>query len=291
MKYKFLGKTNEKLSEIGVGTWALSGKDEDNKKAIEYAIDNGVNFIDTAEIYGTESIVGKIANEKQNIFIATKVWGTHMKYEKVIKACENSLKNLNLKQIDLYQLHFRNPGVKIKETMKAMEKLVYEGKIRYIGVSNFNKNELKAAQMAMKRYEIVSNQVEYNLIVRYPEKELINYMKQEKITLIAYSPLAHGALFRKRYRKVIDALNVIGKKYDTSPVQLMLKWLSQKDIVIPIVKASTLEHMKENIGMSDIRIKEEDIAKIDSLTPVNSNKGLSRLKMLVQLYFTLRTFL
>ena len=291
MEYKSLGNTKERLSFIGIGTWQLSSDFEENKKSINLAIEKGVNLIDTAEIYGTEKIVGRIIEGKENLFIATKVWATHFRYDAVIKACERSIKNLGIKQIDLYQLHWPNPGINIKETMKAMEKLVYDGKIRYIGVSNFNEKELKNAQEAMSKYEIVSNQVEYNLIQRTPEIYLIDYMKKQKITLLAYSPFAHGAIFKRKYNNVIKSLNELGEKYNKTAGQLLLRWLMQKDIVIPLTKASNQKHMLENIAATDFNINQKDIEVINNLTPKNSNFGLSRYKNLIKDYLLFRSLL
>lgn len=290
MEYKKLGNTKEKLSAIGIGTWQLSSNTEENEKAINLAIENGVNLIDTAEIYGTENIVGKIIKGKK-LFIATKVWATHFRYDSVIKACERSLQNLGIEQIDLYQLHWPNHGISINETMKAMEKLVYDGKIRYIGVSNFNEKELKGAQEAMSKYEIVSNQVEYNLIERMPEMNLIDYMKKEKITLLAYSPFAHGTIFKKRYRRIIQSIDELGKKYSKTAGQMLLRWLIQKDIVIPLTKASNPKHMLENIAAADFNINQKDMEIMDSLTTKDSNAGLSRFKDFIEYYLILRAFL
>ncbi|MGC8533802.1 MAG: aldo/keto reductase [Candidatus Parvarchaeum sp.] len=290
MEYKRLGNTRERLSAIGIGTWQLSKDIKENEKAINLAIEKGVNLIDTAEIYGTENTVGRIIKGKR-LFIATKVWATHFRYDQVLKACERSLKNLDVKSIDLYQLHWPNPRINIKETMKAMEKLVYDGKIRYIGVSNFNEMELRNAQEAMSKYEIVSNQVEYNLIERMPEINLIDYMKKEKITLLAYSPFAHGKIFKKKYKDIIERVGEIGKKYNKTAEQVLLRWLIQKDIVIPLTKASNPNHMQENIAAADFKINQKDMKFIDSLTPKNSNAGLSRFKNFIAYYLILRDLL
>lgn len=291
MEYKKLGNTKERLSAIGIGTWNLSSDLTENEKAINLAIKKGVNLIDTAEVYGTEKIVGGIIKGKENIFIVTKVWATHFRYDAVIKACERSLKNLDVKQIDLYQLHWPNPGINIKETMRAMEKLVYDGKIRYIGVSNFNQKELKNAQAAMSKYEIVSNQVEYNLIERIPEIDLIDYMKKQKITLLAYSPFSHGAIFKKRYNNIIKSLNELGEKYNKTAGQMLLRWLIQKDIVIPLTKASNQNHMLENIAVTSFKINQKDMDIINKLTPKNSHLGLSRFKNLLKSYLIFRALL
>jgi hypothetical protein len=291
MEYKLLGSTKERLSELGIGTWQLSRNREENEKAINLALDSGVNFIDTAEIYGTENFVGKVIAGKRDLFIATKVWATHFRYEAVIKSCDKSLKSLGIRQIGLYQLHWPNSGISIKETMRAMEKLVYDGKIRYIGVSNFSKEELKSALEAMSKYDIVSNQVEYNIIQRVPEMNLIDYMRKEKITLLAYSPFAHGAIFRKRYRKLVGRIDLIGKNYGKTAGQMLLRWLMQKDIVIPLTKASNPQHMRENLAAADFNINQKDMKIMDGLTPMNSNAGLSRFKGLIGGYVRLRSAL
>ncbi|MEM3476957.1 MAG: aldo/keto reductase, partial [Candidatus Micrarchaeaceae archaeon] len=139
MEKKNFDGADIKVSELGIGTWQLTGSEQENIAALKYALDNGVNFIDTAEIYGTESIVGKAikAKNRKELFIATKLWTSNFRYDDAIKACYASLERLGTSYVDLYQLHWPNKDVPIAETMKAMEKLADEGKIRSIGVSNF----------------------------------------------------------------------------------------------------------------------------------------------------------
>ncbi|EFD92751.1 MAG: aldo/keto reductase [Candidatus Parvarchaeum acidophilus ARMAN-5] len=283
MESKRLGKTRERLSCIGIGTWRIKNEKQ-SIDAIKLGIKNGVNLIDTAEMYGTERIVGRAIKGEKNVFIATKVWPTHFKNDSLIKACECSLKNLGVKQIDLYQLHWPNRFINIKETMKTMERLVYEGKIRYIGVSNFNKKELIKAQESLSKYDIVSNQVEYNMIARRPEIELMDYMKKERITMLAYSPFAHGAIFGRRYARLLKNVTEIGNKYEKTVGQIMLRWLIQKDIVIPLTKASTISHMKENIESSRFKINQRDLKYLDSLTPNTINNSFERFKPILEFY-------
>ncbi len=289
MEYKRLGNTKERLSCIGIGTWQIKDRKE-SVDAIRLGIEKGVNFIDTAEIYGTEKIVGKAIRGYKNIFIATKVWPTHFRYDSVIKACERSLKNLNVNSIDLYQLHWPNPVINIKETMRAMEKLVHDGKIRYIGVSNFNSGELAKAQEAMSKYDIVSNQVEYNIIVRKPELNLMKHMKKEKITLLAYSPFAHGTIFGRRRAKLLNKINAIAEKYGKTPGQIMLRWLMQKDIVIPLTKANNPKHMEENIASTLFNINNKDMNYISNLTKPKINNGLVRFKLALDVYLGVASF-
>jgi diketogulonate reductase-like aldo/keto reductase len=272
--YKNLGKTNEKIPAIGLGTYGIGGymhsdysKDKEAIELIRYAIEIGLNFIDTAEMYGsghTEELIGEaIMGLREKVFIATKVSPSHFSYEEVIKACERSLKRLKTTYIDLYQLHWPNPSIPIKETMKAMEYLVDKGKIRYIGVSNFSVEETKEAMEALSKYEIVSNQVEYSILERSIEKDLIPYCEREKISIIAYSPLARGAIFRGNAAEVLSR---IAKKHNSTISQIALAWLIRNPIVVAIPKTSKKERAKEFLGAYEINLDEGDLRLINELS-------------------------
>jgi len=271
--YKNLGKTNEKIPAIGLGTYGIGGyihsdysKDKEAIELIRYAIDIGLTFIDTAEMYGsghTEEIIGEaIRGRREKVFIATKVSPSHFSYEEVIKACERSLRRLKTTYIDLYQLHWPNPSIPIKETISAMEYLVDIGKIRYIGISNFSVDEMKEAIEALSKHEIVSNQVEYSILERSIEKDLIPYCEREKITVIAYSPLARGAIFRS---DVADVLSRISKKHNSTISQIALAWLIRNPSVVAIPKTSKKERAKEFLGAYEINLDEDDLRLIDKL--------------------------
>ncbi|MEM0107022.1 MAG: aldo/keto reductase [Candidatus Micrarchaeaceae archaeon] len=263
MEKKNFDGADIKVSELGIGTWQLTGSEQENIAALKYALDNGVNFIDTAEIYGTESIVGKAikAKNRKELFIATKLWTSNFRYDDAIKACYASLERLGTSYVDLYQLHWPNKDVPIAETMKAMEKLADEGKIRSIGVSNFSVEELKEAQEAMSKYKIASNQVEYSIVTRDIESEgLIDYCKKEGIEIIAYSPLAHGKIFEDK--ELVGLLEGIGKKYNKTPAQVAINWLIKKE-VFPIPKASNIMHVKENIAATEFSLSNEDMKSIE----------------------------
>ena len=268
MEMKEFNKTGNKISVIGVGTWQLSDDREGNINSIRYAIDQKVNFIDTAEIYNTEDIVGEAIRtyDRENLFIASKVWPAHFRYDDVIKACDGSLSRIGTKYLDLYQLHWPNKAIHIEETMKAMEKLVDDGKIKNIGVSNFSLEDLKEAQGAMKKYEIASNQVEYNIVTRDIESSgLFDYCRENHIAIIAYSPLSHGKIFGNK--SLLNDLQTIGSKYNATPAQVALAWLLQRDNTFPIPKASNAEHMKEDLKAIDIKLSKEDL---DSLSKLDS---------------------
>ncbi|WP_449462454.1 aldo/keto reductase [Tardisphaera miroshnichenkoae] len=260
---KELGKTGEKLPVIGLGTWQLGGDFAED--ALVAGVKAGARFIDTAEIYHTEPLVGKalskIRAEGISVFLATKVWPTHFHHDDVIKACEGSLKRLGVSAIDLYQLHWPNPSIPISETMRAMEELVDQGKIRYIGVSNFSVKQLEEARASMKKYDVVSNQVEYNPFNREAEKELIPYCQREKITVIAYSPLGHGELFKDSELRA--KLEKIGSAHGKSWVQAALAWLASKPQVVAIPKASTPEHAVEDAEAGDLVLTPDEASSLD----------------------------
>jgi len=271
---KKLGRTEVEVPVIGMGTWKLGGgytpdygSDQKAITSFKAGIELGLTLIDTAEMYGaghSEELVGKaVKGAREKVFIATKVSRQHLSYDGVLKAAERSLKCLDTDYIDLYQVHAPNPSVPIKETMRAMEHLVYEGKVRFIGVSNFSVQQLRQAQECLK-YEIVSNQVEYNLLDRGIEKDLLPFAEKEGITIIAYSPLATGHLLHYSGRG-IETLKRLAVKYNKTLAQICLNWLISKKAVIAIPKATDIDHLKENTGAAGWRMKPEDYEVIDKV--------------------------
>ncbi len=239
---KKLGSSHVHLSSIGLGTWRYTGGVE----PLRVGIDNGACLIDTAEIYGTEEIVGRaIRGRRDEVFIATKVAPRHFRRLELIAAAENSLKRLDTEYIDLYQLHWPNYTVPLEETLAAMEALVDAGKVRFIGVSNFSVRDLKIAEAVFCRYKIVSNQVRYSLIDRTVEGGLLEYCRQKEITVIAHSPL--GTSFNSL--RAADPKGVLGQvalSAGRTEAQVALNWLIAKDNVIAIPRASTAAHALED---------------------------------------------
>jgi myo-inositol catabolism protein IolS len=184
MEYRQLGRTGEKVSTIGMGTWRIgvySTPEERAKQvsALKKGIELGINLIDTAEMYAhgkSEEVVGEAVRDFRNdVLIATKVSPSNLHRDALLSSCEASLKRLGTAYIDLYQVHWPNPDVPIRETMGAIEELVRAGKVRYIGVSNFSVNETTAAREALAKEELASNQVEYSLMSRGVEADLLPY--------------------------------------------------------------------------------------------------------------------
>lgn len=264
MNHKELGGTGIQLPEIGLGTWQYKGRVEPLRKGIEL----GASHIDTAEMYGTEEIVGEaVRGLRPAVFIATKVSGSHLQYAEILRAAEGSLRRLATDYIDLYQIHWPNPRMAIAETMEAMEALVDAGKIRFIGVSNFSVKEMKEAQAAMKKYRIVSNQVLYSLLNREIEKDLLPYCQENRITIIAYSPLGRGDLTSLpllRRRAALRVLQRIASETSKTMAQVALNWCLCKSNVIAIPKADKTDHVIEDIGASGWKLEAGHIEALDS---------------------------
>ncbi len=311
MKYVELGKAKEKVSAIGLGSWQLGskawgyGRDFEKDiaiKIINAALDQGMNLIDTAELYAggkSEEIIGEAIKERRDeVFIATKVFLHHMTTKGVVKAAQRSAERLGVKTIDLYQIHWPNPIIPLKGTIKALDKLVDEGKIRYIGVSNFSMKRLKSAQ-ALTKYEIVSDQVGYSLAKLNPEKELLPYVQETGVKIIAYSPLAQGMLTGKytyanrlqhkgwrrmntlfspgnlkRAEPLLSKLREIGEKYGKVSAQVALNWLISNASVIAIPGAKSVQQLESNLGATDFQLNNSEIEELRELAKNFHPSGL-----------------
>ncbi len=281
-----LGYSDVKVTAVGLGAWQFSERwgvtsFDKAKSIINKAAEVGINLIDTAEAYGnglSEEFIGKALKElglREHFVIATKIPGQFLAYGDVFKATKNSLRRLGIDSIDLMQVHWPPcwHNIPTCEYMRALEKLVSLGYIKYIGVSNFAPELLESARTCLAREDIVSNQVRYNLIERDAEKEIIPYAEQEGLTVIAWSPLAQGLLtgkytpenmpefkdvraenplfhpenFQSIYAQVVEPLLKIAQKYGKTPAQVALKWLLQSsDTVIVIPGAKNPEQVESN---------------------------------------------
>jgi diketogulonate reductase-like aldo/keto reductase len=234
--------------------------------ALQKGLELGINLIDTAEIYQTEDTVAEAikGHDREDLFIATKLFWNHHRYKAVLKAAENSLKRLKCSYLDLYQVHQPNLRVPIEETMKAMERLVQTGKVRYLGVSNFSLQQMKDAENALSENRLASNQVEYNLMTRRIEKDLLPYCEQKSIAILPYRPIAHGALAHPD-RKLRDAMTNVSQKHSgVTPAQTALNWLmSKSNIIFPIPRASRPERVVENVGSIDWSLEAEEITMLE----------------------------
>ena len=254
---KELGATGVKVPEVGIGTYLYQGSSE----LLRQGVDLGATFVDTAELYENEEVVGRaIKGIRDSVFIATKTH--HFKYQDVLHCAEMSLKRLGVEAIDLYQLHHPNAAVPIEETMAAMEELVKQGKVRFIGLSNFTVPEFVQAQSTLTKVKIVSNQMRYSIIDRSIEVEMLPYCQSNQVTLLAYSPLGHS------FQNVLAAdsngvLEAIARDTGKTKAQVALNWCLSKDGVVAIPKTESSQHMAANCRSSGWRLTDEQIAILD----------------------------
>lgn len=255
---KYVELHGAKVPVIGFGTWDIRG--QEGKKAILSALSLGYRHIDTAEFYENEEQVGSALQDsgipRNEVFLTTKVWYTHLRKEEVKRSCEASLKKLRTDYVDLYLIHWPTESVPLKETIQAMEELKMEGKVRFLGVSNFDVPLLeKARQIASS--PILTNQVECHPYLA--QKELLQYCQKQKIILTAYSPLARGRILGD------SVLQSIGRKYGKSANQIALRWLIQQEMVVAIPKAQSVVHQKENLDIFDFYLTPEEMEEISRL--------------------------
>lgn len=257
------------LPQIGLGTWGMGGKFErdprnadESVELLRYGFELGFRLMDVAERYGeglTEEILGRaLAGRKRSeFFIISKVWKDHLRYDDVLRAAEASLKRLNTDYLDLYLIHWPNPDIPLRETIRALETLKERGVIRHIGVSNFAVPLLEETLSLLKSAPLAANELEYNLSVRDAEKDTIPYCKAHKIQFIAYRPLAKGVLLSKE-NAVLDSL---AKKYRKTAAQVALNWIIRQGITA-IPKAGSKEHLQENWGALGWTLSEEDARRL-----------------------------
>ena len=287
MEYANIAHSDLKSSVIGFGTGFRKGITKESSKIIEVALDLGVTLIDTAEIYNnglSEKIIGEvIKGRRDEIVLVTKVSGDHLKYNEVLRSAEGSLRRLDTDYIDLYLVHWPNQNVPLTETMRAMERLVTEGKVRYIGVSNFDLEQLKNTNEELSRCEVIANEIKYNLLERDAEKKVLPFCQKENISILAYGPLARGLLtgrFSDEHRipdddwrigdwffegesfmkglDMVSVLNEIGSHYGKTAGQVAINWFLDKPMVFPIFGASNIEQVEENCNVIDWHIDKSD---------------------------------
>ncbi|MGC8645353.1 MAG: aldo/keto reductase [Thermoplasmata archaeon] len=257
-EYKVIGSIKERLSAIGLGTYGIRDYDR-AEEAFLYAIEAGINFIDTAEIYNTEDFVGRIVRivGRERLFITTKIWPNNLiSRESVLRSAGNSLRRMGISYADLILIHWPNERMKIEDQVKNFEAVFDEGLTRYIGVSNFSIEQMEEARQSTRGAEIVCNQVEYNISKRDVEKDILPYCTERNMGLIAYTPIQKGRPF--------VATN-ISERVGKTPVQIALNYLISKDNVIPIPKTEDLTHMKEIIGSMGWRLSREDLQAIENM--------------------------
>jgi diketogulonate reductase-like aldo/keto reductase len=276
VEFKELGKSGHKIPVLGLGTWGIGGGfspsasgDDESLRALQLGLELDMRFIDTAEMYGhghSEEIVAKaVKSQRDNVFIASKVSREHLHYDDVIRSCESSLKRLETDHVDLYQVHWPNDNIPIAETIKAMEHLAAEGKIHHIGVSNFSVQQTKEAQNALSKVSLASNQVEYSLLDRSIEADLLSYAEKEHITIIAYTPVAKGQIAKGGRDERWHVLDEICSNHRKTRTQVALNWLLAKKPVVAIPKAVSLKHVQENAGAVEWQMSRKEHDRLNEV--------------------------
>ncbi|MEW5941853.1 MAG: aldo/keto reductase [Chloroflexota bacterium] len=264
---------NLTLPKIGFGTARLGGlilpfrwREAFYLSALRSAIELGYTHFDTAELYAlgyAEELIGRALREsgmkRESVFIASKVFSNHLRYRSVLRACERSLRRLGMDTIDLYLIHWPNPTVPLAETFRALNQLVREGKIRHIGVSNFNVTQLKEAQ-SLSETPILTDQVPYSIRERaYVRNGLVEYCQKNNILVTAYTPIGHRRL------PASPALRSIAEAHHVTPHQLALAWLVQQSRVVTIPMSFNPRHQKENLAAADIELSKSEMEQLDRL--------------------------
>jgi len=267
-----LGKGGEQIPVLGQGTMGIkSGKDKEYyekwKLSLRKGIELGMTHIDTAELYNfgaSERTIGEVIKEydRDDVFITSKLFPRHIGYDSMIKACNKSLERLDTKYLDLYLVHFPSLGFsKIKKHMRVMEQLLNEGKIRYIGVSNYSVDQFKEGQGYLKKAEIVTNQLRANIMKQKHIHNSLPYYKKEGIILTAYSPLGHRG-YTNLKEDIGSKLEKVAKTHNATIQQITLAWLINHENVIAIPKAFQVKHIEDNAAAADINLTEAELKKL-----------------------------
>jgi diketogulonate reductase-like aldo/keto reductase len=257
------GWTGVPVPVIGQGTWRMGEGRAPRRQevaALRLGIELGMTHIDTAEMYGdggAEEVVAEaVAGRRDRVFIATKVLPSNASYEGTIRACERSLKRLRTDYVDLYLLHWWSARHPIAETMRAMEELVARGLVRFIGVSNLDVGEMKAAEQALPRTRLACNQTLYHLRDRGIERAILPHCEKRGMAVVGYTPLARGGFMR-------GVVADIARRRGVTPRQVALNFLTRRPSLFTIPMSSNPDHVRENAAALDFTLSPEEVRTID----------------------------
>jgi diketogulonate reductase-like aldo/keto reductase len=275
---------DQRVPVLGQGTWRMGEKSQthtDEVAALRLGIELGMTLIDTAEMYGeggAEKVVADaIEDQRDQVFVVTKVYPHNASRTELPRACERSLKRLRIDAIDLYLLHWRERSPRLAETVEAFERLRTAGKIKRWGVSNFDVDDMEELESIENGTNCAANQVLYNLENREIESGLLPLCQQSTLSYqpvtMAYSPFGHG-------RGLLEnaTLTKIAKRHNATTSQIALAWVLRQPRVIAIPKASKEKHVRDNARSIEITLTNEDLAELDlEFSPPKSKKSLPML--------------
>lgn len=265
---RFTKIAGESVPVLGQGTWQLGERAERRKQelaALQLGIDLGLTLIDTAEMYGNgaseELVADAITGKRDQVFVVTKILpGNATSKQKIVAACERSLRRLRVEHIDLYLLHWRQ-GEKLSVVVETFNELVGAGKIRHWGVSNFDVAALQELQALPGGEKVASNQVLYNVSRRGIEFDLLPQARERGLNVMAYTPIEPARILRS------TRLRDIARRHNATPVQIALAWVIRQDGVTAIPRTGSPEHARENAGAIDIKLSARDLQEIDHGMP------------------------
>jgi diketogulonate reductase-like aldo/keto reductase len=274
---EYVSAGDAEIPALGVGTFQLSG--EQARETVTTALDLGYRHVDTAEYYDNERAVGdaiaRSSVDRDDVFLTTKVWRSHLSREDVRPAVENSLDRLGTAYVDLLLIHWPHPRVPVAGTLDVMETLRDEGLVEHIGVSNFTRSQLAEA-IDVADAPIVTDQVLYHPF--NDQRALREFCVDDDVALTAYSPLARGAVVGN------DDLASIGDRHDKSAAQVALRWLVQQENVVAIPRSASRDHLADNLDVFDFELTDAEMGRIDGLT------GTLRVRLANQLPKLMRSF-
>jgi diketogulonate reductase-like aldo/keto reductase len=271
MKYETVRDVT--LPKIGFGAWSIGGdsnpdptRDSQSLTALRSALEIGYTHFDTAEAYAaghSEELIGQAVREtktrREDLFITSKVSPEHLSYDDVLRSCENSLRHLGMEYLDLYLIHWPGTRTNYQDTFQALNKLVRDGKVRHLGVSNFKLKLLKEVQ-GYSETPLLTNQVPYRIPDRtYVQNGVIEYCQQNDILVTAYSPV------KFRMIRVNKVLSSIAEAHSVTPFEIALAWLVMQPRVITIPMSFNPQHIRENFEAADIELTQDEFQALNAV--------------------------
>lgn len=267
------GPTGVDVSVIGQGTWQLKDKRAAGE-ALRVGLELGMTHIDTAELYrGSEEVIAPvIAGRRDEVFLVSKVLPRNASYRGTLAACEASLERLETDRLDVYLQHWNDGEHPISETMRAMAELVDRGKVRWVGVSNFDVDELEEAKSALGKRKLACDQVLYHLGARGIESDILPWCRKNKVALVGYSPFGSTNGFPSPRSKGGKVLEEVARRLGKTRRQVALAFLTRDPIAFTIPKAEKVEHVRDN-AEGAFALPQDAIDAIDEAFPMKP--GLS----------------